>query len=441
MWFAGTSLLVGAATVATAAVVNDDLWLLALCAGANAIVVAVGLLRSGADAPGVRIRAFDPFLAVALTTGTIVPLINILAGPPQLDFRQEATTQDATKAAAVLLVFVISVVVGWHIFRQASPRSKTPAWPTQTASGALVAMGLSGLGIRLLIGIRPGMMADQTFTVQASGGVALLGTLLTPLLPVGAFFLIMHPRARRFNRLIGFAVLTPASFYALATYSLNRAIFVVPMLAMLVVLVRAGRIRRVGLTLGLAGCAAVIFFIAIGQVRLDAQTQNGSPATRDTGKFAAAALQIYFQSPFLSGIAFSDAKNQNYTPSSALASLLAPMPSVGTDFRDATGGRIYNYAIYRGVSNDQILPAWAEVARSLGLPWLVLLGVGLGATFRRFENRLLVATSSYQAYLLVFATLWLAQAPIVSVSVLAQIAYYFVAPLLVMTANANRKPV
>lgn len=145
---------------------------------------------------------------------------------------------------------------------------------------------------------------------------------------------------------------------------------------------------------------------------------------------ASTGLQVYFQSPYLTGVAFSEFREQGYEPSTALASLLAPIPRLGADFRQTNGSRIYNRAIYGGVSYDQILPLWAEVELSLGLPLLIVIGLAVGMLFQGLETWLVTARSHFAAYAIAFSSLWLAQTPIVSISVLAQVTYYFVAPLL-----------
>lgn len=426
-----------------AAACGDDRWWLGLLAAANAWVVAVGI-RIAASATSLSL--LDPFLFVAMLVGTVVPTGNLLLGPPQVQFRPVVEAAVAGRALMACTALVVAVVIGWGASRTVESSGArtgevmlrevgvtTRRWPS-TAEGWLVASaGLVGLTFRL---VTVGSSAEGG---AGAGLMGLLGTLLTPLVAMGAFLVIARPRsgpAGGMSRGFAALVLVPLAVLGLSTYGLNRAVFIVPAMAMFVMLVRHGRVvrwRRMAMVLGVLGIG---FFLMVGQIRAASQQEltGSSQPAQSLNEMAQTSVQVYLQSPYLVGSAFSSVRAQYYGPSSLLASAMSPIPVIGSAYRVGTGSKIYNDAIYNGVSVDQILPVWAEVDRSFNIWTVGILGFAVGAGLRRLEQLEQNAKNVVSSYTAIYAALWLAQLPMVSVAVLVQIAFYFVLPLLAMSS-------
>ncbi|WP_435745297.1 hypothetical protein [Nocardioides sp. SYSU DS0663] len=376
-----------------------------------------------------RLRVIDPFLAIAALAGTVLPIVFVLSGHVDVGFRALASDDLAVRSQLALLVFVAGTVWGWHGLAPKLGRGlRVPVtWPPSSAGFLILSLGLFGLAVRLAGGKESGSVTSAIVDIPPLLG--LFGTLLTPLTAAGAFLLIGRS-ASVSGAVVKSAALIPIVVYALGTFSLNRAVFVVPFMSAILVLVRMGRVRRLGTWLTASAVGILVFFVSVGQAR---QEQLGGAGAEALGFFATLerSLFVYFQSPHLVGVAYS--QPDWFDLRSLSASLFAPIPTFGEGFRGSAGADHYNYIIYGGAANDQILPLWAELDLSVGLIPLLLFAVLFGRLLRQLENRMSAESSALQLYVASFVSLWLAQAPIVSLSVLSQIACYFVLPLLIVS--------
>jgi hypothetical protein len=398
---------------------QPDAPLLALSAGFM-LLIALGVVPLRRRAPG--INALDPFLAVGLLFGAVIPIINVIAGPPKVGIRSAASAQAAIHVQAIALVFFAGAMVGWTLWR--SPVKEQPSidWPRRRYAFGLICLGAGGLLVRVVIGVE-----------HASSLIGLASTLVTPLLAVGTFLALAQMRVG--PRLLASVVLVPGSLIGLASYSLNRAIFVVPVAAMLIVLVRAGRIRRVVRVGLILVTVAVAFFVVIGLVRIEnLREEYGANVQRQSAsELASTSLQVYGQSPYLTGSSLDSPYVAAFSGKSFVASALAPIPAVGDQYRSITGTRLFNQQLGRGQASDQIVPLWLEAFLSGGL-WLTLaVALVVGLLLKWCDEVMRTSGHVMGVYLAAFFALWLAQSMIVSLLVLAQVIYYFVLPVLAVS--------
>ncbi|WP_374457507.1 hypothetical protein [Nocardioides sp.] len=414
-------LVVVAAVVLTASLLTSrqDAPLLAVASGFMLLIgLAVVPLRS--RAPG--INALDPFLAVGLLFGAVIPIMNVIAGPPRVGIRSAASAQAAIQVQTIALVFFAAVLVGWSLWRSSEKERQSIAWPRRRYALLLVLLGTAGLLIRAVVG------AERVGSL-----VGLTSTLVTPLLAIGTFLVLAQTRVG--PRLLLAVLLVPASFMGLATYSLNRAIFVVPVAAMVIVLVRAGRIRRVVRVGVLLLGVAVAFFVLIGLVRVEnLREEFGDNVQRQSAtELASTSLQVYGQSPYMTGSSLDSPYEASFGGDSFVASALAPIPALGDGYRSYTGTRLFNQQLGRGDASDQIVPLWLEAFLSGGL-WLTLAVALVAGVLLKWCDEVMRTSGHVMAvYLAAFVSLWLAQSMIVSLLVLAQVTYYFVLPVLAVS--------
>lgn len=258
--------------------------------------------------------------------------------------------------------------------------------------------------------------------------------MVTPMLALGSFLVLAQTRLG--PRILCGAVLVPASLIGLATYSLNRAIFVVPVAAMLIVLVRAGRIRRVVRTVGLLVAVAVTFFVVVGLVRIENLREEFGAANvqrQSVSELTSTSLQVYGQSPYMTGRSLDSPYKASFGLESLVASALAPVPGLGDGYRLRTGTRLFNQQLGRGDASDQIVPVWLEAFLSGGM-WLTLaIALIVGLLLKWCDEVMRTTRHVMAVYWTAFTALWLAQSMIVSVLVLAQVTYYFVLPVLAVS--------
>lgn len=420
----------GLIVVSIAATSAGDTWVLVVPIALNSLLVISGLTGQRRQS---TISPLDLFLLIVFVHGCVVPGIDVLFGRPEI-YRAGSTTEGALRIALLSFVFSTCVVAGWYLIVRPTRRTwgqNRPVSISPVVALTLVGLGLAGLLVRVPHSLA--QLREPGWLLQSGGvgPIALFGTLAAPLLPVGTFLLLSHIRAPAIKLLLG-PTLTLASLVAMVSFSLNRAAILIPILAMVITRTRfAG--KGVG-PLQVLGLVAVGFtiFLYVGQARSSLMYDElgvEAPTQQSNGAYALTSLQVYFQSPFLTGILL-DQQPKEFDASSFISSVMAPVPRLGREFRGETGTSVYNDLIYGGAAHDQILPTWAEVYLSFGLPVLIMFGLAMGVLLRRIGDRLAVERDPLRLYAFIFMAMWLAQMPIVSVLVLSQISIYFAAPVL-----------
>ena len=398
---------------------GPDAALLAVSAGFLLLIAVAVVPPRGELRP---ITALDPALGIAFLFGVVVPLQNVFFGRPDIGIRASSSAEAAVEAQSIALCFFASVLAGWWILRPSTDPPRRITWPNRSYAVFLIVVGSAGYVIRAGVG-----------TENVSTFLGLVSTLATPLLAVGSFLVLSEVRVG--PRLVLACVLIPLSVLALLSYSLNRAVFVVPLMAMFIALVRAGRVRRVARTgLVLMGLA-IAFFLVVGLVRVENQRQQyGDAVDRQSGaEVASVSLQVYGQSPYMTGNALDSPYAVSFGPKTFMASALSPVPILGEQFRGQNGTRLYNQQLGRGRASDQIIPIWLEAFLSGGLALCVLSGLIAGRLLRRCDEVMRRSRRVTSVYAAALTALWIAQSLTVSVLVLSQVAIYFVLPIVALT--------
>lgn len=418
------------------------LWPVLIASAANSFLIALVvpfLVRRNA----LGIDTFTLFLAIAFVAGSVVPLANAVLGAPVLTNRSTAGAEGATIAAWLQVCFTAAVCAGWLVAAKVREKGAGGTGPATPASpsmvGALLVLGLMGLALRFpspgaLIGFVSGDYASITGGPQ--GVVGFVSSATRPMLAIGTFCLFRRTRGP--GRVAVAAVLAPMSALALLSFSLNRASLLFCALALLLVALR-GRDRGSLVRLTVVAAIGGLVFLAIGGFRTGLFVSQGGRYDVDVAQSSWSdevnkSLSVYAQSPFYVGVVFDDLVSVDLPPGTILASLLGPIPNVGEGFRTESGTARYNQAIYgtTGVQ-DQILPIYAELFLVAGLGTLVIGGIGIGVVIARLDLVRERVSGEVPAYALTLAGIWLAQASIVSLQILSQIFWFFLAPLLALS--------
>lgn len=403
------------------------------------LVVAAACLLANRLQPrqGEVISPLDLFIMVALIHGSWLPTFEVVFGPPTLDFRRVVPSDAAIQASMASTIFVLSVLVGYALLSHRGTRQHAKAdSDVGSVAIALITLGIVGLVLRLVL---RGGIGDETLVESrdAYGGlVGLLSTWLTPLLPLGTFGYLQARRKAAISMLFGLALVV-VSGLAFLSFSLNRAVFLVPIIAMVICADGSHHGRRLLRRLTVAGVIGTFVFLVVGlwRTRLNWRAAGYEPAaTQDMSDYARMSFEVYFQSPYLVGEVYEAGASERFSIESLMGSVLRPIPALGDSFRGTSGQDVYNFLIYGSRSDDQILPLWAEVDRSLGLVPLILAGMLVGLLLRWIGRRASAANGQLQRYAYILSALWVAQTPIISLTILAQVAFYFLLPVLVTSS-------
>jgi len=403
-----------------------DRWILALPAAAAAILCLIAQAFQARRGNGVA-SALDLFSLVVLTQSAWLPLFGAVFGPPELTNRAASGLAGATSAAAVSALFAAIVVLGYFISPIPAPLKSVPQGRGEKVAGWMIFLGFVGLAIRIQLGL----LGPPGSSSSATGPAGLMSTWLAPLLPVGSF-LWYRAAGGDSRRRVHSAVLIVASAMVYLTFSMNRGVFLVPLAAMVLIgcrsLPAAAAFRRM-VVFVIVACLA---FLIVGQVRtaLAFKSEGVTESQQSVDEYAVDSVAMYFQSPYLPGVLYEGVPAA-YGVHSLVGSAARPVPQLGAEFRGTSGQDLYNYEIYRGASNDQILPTWAELERSVGIAGLAIFAWLVGALLRFAGSRVDDAASEASRFAYTFAVLWLVQVPITSIAVLSQIALYFALPLFV----------
>ena len=113
-----------------------------------------------------------------------------------------------------------------------------------------------------------------------------------------------------------------------------------------------------------------------------------------------------------------------------VSSLMSPIPILGKAFREDGGPIVYNKAIY-GMSgiDDQIPPFASELFGNFHIAGVVAGFLGLAFLLATLESWTSVVGSTFGAFVLQYLAVWGAMLSVWSLSVYAQILFYFLGPV------------
>lgn len=447
-WLAGTLSLVSVATlIASVSISAHSEGLLPTITLVHSMAIAISSLIVKATDRDVEPSPLLLFAAVEWIRGSLVPLMDQTLGPSSIPFRPASDDDSAEYAGIIGLGFALVVLFTYIILsiskaqtylnpRPSAGIRSTRADRYQSVGWLLFAGGMLGLALRF-----PSFGAVTSFlggeyealSATAEGPIGLLSSILRAAMLPGCFLLLVSRHERR-GRTLGLAiVLAPFALLSVASFALNRASILLPLLACLVVWhVTVKRIPAPA-WLALALAAAAAFFVVGRFRRALFLTQGGRfEAALDEASGVARVIsdvQLYAQSPYFLGgtVRWS----QDFAPSNLIASILSPVPGIPQSVRDESGTALYNQIIYGSRPiRDQIIPSWLEAYYTGGIIALLTLAVAIGALLfvcgqvsRRNHNFLF-------RYAIMLTVFWLAQSGITSVLAMSQASLYWIAPSL-----------
>lgn len=401
------------------------------------------LVRRGDEPRSRTIRPLVMFAGVYFITGAVGPALWLLTplDPPGI----VGTSQSALIYVLITFAsYALAVLVASLSFPQ--PADDTPSSsssPTREVPGAaiLVGLGLVGLLIRFpsLDSLAGYFAADYSeLSRSAEGAIGYLGSVLRPLLPAGLF--VWWINGRTTPRAL---ILFIATLVTMGSFSLNRGYVIVPLVAFGVAY--HAKVRRIPAGVVVGGIVALaVAFVAVGSLRTTTLNSQGgkydvdSPLEVGVATALAHSIQLYGQPPVQTALVV-DAGPRRVSTLAALSSALAPLPGAPETLRENTGTRDYNRIIYgKSTPSDQILPSHLEAWWIGGATGLLLWSISVGLTLRWLTRAMLDTSGIASALVLSVASLWTAQAQIVSITVLVQALLYLGPAAFVILALTRR---
>ena len=285
---------------------------------------------------------------------------------------------------------------------------------------------------------------DFTGNVVGTGGsasvVGALSTFFRPLIIPGLLleWQSWHLRRRTSGRST-FILVCLASVVVMSTYNYNRAAAAIPVIALVGSYSRC--VRRVSFwRVALLLLTLLMVGYLFGNVRRTIlATQGGRISVPASGVGKAPSfesqLQVYGQAPQFEAYVILHGVDRSglLYGSSILASALAPIPRIGSNFRGTTGTARYNVLIYGPIgAADQILSYNAELYWNFGLVGVLLGFMILGALLDRIDRAYRRSSDVSWSYLWLFLGSWLSFLVIDSILVVSQVVVYFVLPTLIL---------
>ncbi|MBN7793383.1 hypothetical protein [Microbacterium esteraromaticum] len=383
-------------------------------------------------------------IAFELFRGCLVPLLIQVFGQDQPLYRQLGTYVDAASilwigvaffAAFTLTVMVRTILDGSTKYPPAEVGSMTH--DVSTRGFAILAIaGMVGLVLRF-----PTIDSIQSFLVgnydalqtSVEGGlIGFVSAVLRPLLPLSIALAIV--RRKRFHGRtpwILWILLAGATFFSLGSYGLNRAAFLLPIIAFVVASTRYFGVKVRASLAVLVGVGAMLAFFTIGIIRDGLYAARMGSSLWDGASRLQAMLQtiiLYGQSPLQSAPAVSEIGGATaWSLETLFNSVLSPIPGMPDFLRDRTGTALYNELLYQNtLVRDQIIPSWFEVFASGGVLFLIFFGMAVAMVAFALDNAFWRSRSLVGVYSATLATLICSQITISSITATLQNLIYFV---------------
>jgi hypothetical protein len=226
-----------------------------------------------------------------------------------------------------------------------------------------------------------------------------------------------------------------------ATYNLNRASIVVPVLALVAAFSR--HVRRVTpAALAVAAVIAVGPFLVVGLYRMGTvsreeivsqpQSRGGLIGDVDLSE----QLQVYGTAPQFLAFVIDHVEPLKYRPRALLVwSLLYPVPVLGKRFRPQSAVTLYNEMISGPIDSvDQVVPFEGELYWTGGLLGVAAGFVLLGFLLAWLQAGFDTARGAFQTYSYQYAAIWATFLVVGSLEVVSQIVVYFFWPIFIATA-------
>jgi hypothetical protein len=226
-----------------------------------------------------------------------------------------------------------------------------------------------------------------------------------------------------------------------ATYNLNRASIVVPVLALAAAFSK--HIRRITpVALVVASALAVGPLLLVGLYRMgnvsreeivsQPRSQGGLMQDIDYSE----QLQIYGAAPQFLAFVIDRVEPLSHRPGSLLlSSLLYPVPVLGKRFRPQSAVTLYNEMISGPIDSvDQVIPFEGELYWSGGIAGVAAGFVLLGFLLAGLQAGFDAARGAFQTYAYQYSAIWATFLVVGSLEVVSQIVVYFFWPIFTFAA-------
>lgn len=219
------------------------------------------------------------------------------------------------------------------------------------------------------------------------------------------------------------------------TFSFNRAAFVFPLISL--VAVYSARTRRIS-PWATALTMAILFpcLFAIGNYRANMLAPVGAPVgnggLQSTAREVSETIQSYAGGPPLTALFLEEVGwgTHLYGGSTLVASALSPIPILGRNFRESSGSSIYNRTLYGTPGfEDQIIPFSTELFANFHALGVVAGFFALGLLLGKADLWFTAVRSPFGAFAIQYVFMWCAMLSVWSLSIVSQIAIYFLGPI------------
>jgi len=242
----------------------------------------------------------------------------------------------------------------------------------------------------------------------------------------------VSPRGGRSRAVVLWGITIAGVTAAYGLFSYNRASFVMPLLA--IAATYSVRRRRLPVALIAAGGVFLVVAVsAVGSFRTAYFSQSaGLSDSASAGADLNQTLQVYGQGPQFLGYLLENTPPDVVPmgPQPLVASALSPLPVLGRDYRSASSTELYNLLV-RGqfITGDQIVPFAGELFWSFFLYGVVAGYLILGLVVAWIDGISRSARGALATFTASYAGFWTAFLVIGSISILSQVAIYFLPPL------------
>ncbi len=385
----------------------------------------------------------------------LVPILLMAFGYENKISALVASNSSMEKAILVDTVAFFAFCLGLQLFseRPAVPPSILSQTPGTRFVVLFAGLGLVGLLLTFgSVGRFIEYFSDPAAVVEQQGSASwgdFFGTMLRPFF---AFALVtwwakVADQSRESSNIWRPALVGVVAAFGITianmTFSFNRGAFVFPVLAL--VAVYSARIRRIPPALTFAGVAICVpVLLAIASFRSSSQLAQVVPtASREvvvSMSDLTESIVVYSGGPQLTGVFYESLNwgDRLYGGVTLISSLMSPVPILGKAFREQSGPLVYNRAIY-GISgiDDQIPPFASELFGNFHVAGVVAGFLGLAFFLATMESWLKAADSTFIAFVIQYVAVWGAMLSVWSLSVYAQILFYFLGPVYLLVAVAQ----
>ena len=394
----------------------------------------------------------------------IVPLCVRVAGPSQ--FLLDALPSDTSINLALVLNTVAfwAFCAGFHYFSgerfRGPARSNPPgSWiPGRLLCWLSVVVGMAGLLLKFgSLGHLVTYLTDPLeFLASALGDAPesatlneAAGTFLSTFLGFGCVLFwcrAVDPKDAGASWLRGprRSALIAAIALSYAMMSYNRGSVAVPMVALAAAVGKGlpGAALRYLMVTAATLAVVVMSLTLYRSLNSEEAAASSSVSLAEAGSYidAMSTFQLYGQAPQFMGAALEQtgALPTPLLGRTLIASILSPLPVVGKPFRESSGVMLYNRALGRGESPDQIPQFAYELFRDFHVFGVVAGFALLGSLVAFLQLRFERASTALEAYILQYAAVWLGFLTVGSIDVLAQVAIYSAPPVYIFLWRRRR---